>query len=85
MGVHLLNLSHHHSCIYICSIRCCDTLLTPPDWQGVTSVLLIGGCASAVAGAIYWVQVATLELWVVACFCIVGATDGCAVGAGGAH
>ena len=51
----------------------------------MTSILPVGGCTSAVAGVFHWVQVASVGLWAAACLGVVGATDGCAVGAVGAH
>ena len=38
MRVHLLILSHHHSCIYFCSIRHCGVLLIWPNQWGVTDI-----------------------------------------------
>ena len=70
--------------IYICSIRHCGTLLTQPDRWGTTTVLLVGGWTSAVAGAFHWVWVAAAGLWAAACLGVAGATDGCTAGAVGA-
>ena len=69
--------------IYICSIRHCGASLTEPDRWGVTSVLPVGGWTSVVAGAFYWVWVAAVGLWAATCLGVVGATDGCTVGAVG--
>ena len=85
MWVHLLILSHHCGCIYICSIKHCGALLTWPDQQGATSVLPVCSCTSAGAGVIYWVQVAAAVFQAAACLGVVGATDGCSVVAVGAH
>ena len=85
MRVHLLILSHHYSCIYICLIRHCGALLTRLDQWGVTTVLLFSGCTSAVAGVFRWVRVAAIELRAAACLGVAGATDGCAAGAVGAR
>ena len=75
--MHLLILWYHCGCIYICLIRCCGALLTWPDQWGATSVLLVSGCTSAVAGVFHWVWVTALGLWAAACLGVVGATDGC--------
>ena len=58
--------------------------MTGLDQQGVTSVLPVSGCISAVAGVFYWVWVTAVGLQAEACLDVVGATDGCAVGAVGA-
>ena len=50
----------------------------------MTSVLPGSGCSSAVAGVICWTWVAAIGFQATACFGVVGATDGCAVGAVGA-
>ena len=62
----LLILSHRCGCIYICLIRHCGALLTQPDRQGMTSVLLVGARASAVAGVLCWVWVAAVGFWAAA-------------------
>ena len=85
MRVHLLILSHRHGCIYICSIRRCGALLKRLDRRGVTTVLPVGGCTSAVAGVFHWVRVAAVGLQAAACMGVAGATDGCAAGAVGAR
>ena len=70
--------------IYICSIRHCGALLTQPDRRGVTSVLLVSGWTSVVAGVFRWVRVAAVGLQAAACLGVAGATDGCTAGAVGA-
>ena len=52
--------------------------MTQLNWQGVTIVLLVGGCTSAVVGVFCWVQVAAVGLQAAACFGVAGATGGCA-------
>ena len=44
----------------------------------------MGGCISAGAGVICWMWVAAVGLQATACLDVVGATDGCTVGAVGA-
>ena len=53
------------------------------DQWGVTIVLLVSDWTSAVASVFHWVWDAALGLWAAACLGVVGATDGCAVGAVG--
>ena len=51
----------------------------------MTSVLLVGGCTSVVAGVIHWVQVTATGLWTAACLGVATATDCCTVGAVAAY
>ena len=68
---------------YICSIRHCGALMTWPDQWSVTIVLLVGGWTSVVTVVFCWVRVTAVGLQTTACLGVVGATDGCTVGAVG--
>ena len=63
--------------IYICSIRHCGALLTWPDQQGATKVLLVSGWTSVVTDVFCLVWVAAVGLWAAACLGVAGAVGAC--------